>query len=100
MLKIKEIDGKKVAFIEAQIEIGEVVEDKDGSYFVCNNVDNMLALHTAFIAECADFERLEDLLDNYAKLKLYKMLGIQETPLKFKDGEIIGLEDFMEVEYE
>ena len=100
MLKIKEIDGKKVAFMQAEIELGEVVEDKDGTFFVCNSVDTMLALHEAFIHDCNDMDGLKDLLDNYATLKLYKMLGIKRTPLKYKDGEILGLGEFMEIDFE
>lgn len=107
---IHNVDGKDVAKATVVFDLGEIKRErvsengKTISISVGMDVENMEKLYQQIAYDKAvsgDREGFEEAMEAYATYRLYKLIGVKSSPLKYdENGQIQGLDEFVEVEVE
>jgi hypothetical protein len=96
--KIENVDGVEQAVVTVNFNVGEISDESkldDNVITVGMGVDGMerYLKQALFERKGSDQESFNNLLEEYVKLNLLKMLGVQSTPIKRnKEGVIEGFD--------
>lgn len=104
---IKEVDGKQVASLIVEFELGEVENDgKNGtSVTLPMNMAGMERYFKQLLFERTSegkltVEEFEELLAEYRKMWLNDLIGVKSYPITINNGKIDGFKDDIEVVFE
>ncbi|MFJ7982315.1 hypothetical protein ACIQ1D_18815 [Lysinibacillus xylanilyticus] len=106
-LTVKEVDGEKVAVATVNFNLGKVYvenntlkEDGTTTVIVDMGMHGMEKFYEQLVFDKAvegDWKGYKEALEQYVSVKVNKMIGIEQLPLKLQDDKVDGIVDIIRV---
>lgn len=105
-ITIEEIDGVEKVYVNAVFDLGEIKDERkaeEGVIYTGVNISGIEDHYKQMIYErCSggcEFEKYDELLEQYVQFRIMSLIGVTETPIKRdKEGKLVGFSDEPNVE--